>query len=154
MTKTFTEHAEARNQLARGEWLREFLTQAQSAPLSVEEQVVTIYIQIFGYIRGWTSLKVLGSVSEYITSNKPQFGEIVCSIKTFKIVCSTMTFTEEAETISKDAIIESIELCLLQEKQLAICFCVTGWRAWRFLALQPLSPYMHGYTYNEGNYIQ
>lgn len=37
------------NQLARGQRLRELLKQSQSAPLSVEEQVATIYTGVNGY---------------------------------------------------------------------------------------------------------
>jgi F-type H+-transporting ATPase subunit alpha len=98
------------NQLARGQRLRELLKQAQSAPLSVEEQVATIYTGVNGYLdilEVGQVKRFLIQLREYITTNKPQFGEIVRSTK---------TFTEQAETISKEAIKESIELFLLQEK--------------------------------------
>jgi F-type H+-transporting ATPase subunit alpha len=98
------------NQLARGQRLRELLKQAQSAPLSVEEQVATIYTGVNGYLdilEVGQVKRFLIQLREYVTTNKPQFGEIVRSTK---------TFTEQAETISKEAIKESIELFLLQEK--------------------------------------
>ncbi|XP_052735538.1 ATP synthase subunit alpha, chloroplastic-like [Vigna angularis] len=38
------------NQLARGQRLRELLKQSQSAPLTVEEQIVTIYTRMNGYL--------------------------------------------------------------------------------------------------------
>merc|ERR1712146_575224 len=40
------------NQLARGQRLRELLKQAQTAPLTIEEQVATIYAGINGYVDG------------------------------------------------------------------------------------------------------
>ncbi len=98
------------NQLARGQRLRELLKQAQSAPLSVEEQVATIYTGVNGYLdilEVGQVKRFLIQLREYVTTNKSQFGEIVRSTK---------TFTEQAETISKEAIKESIELFLLQEK--------------------------------------
>ncbi|KAL9419555.1 hypothetical protein AB3S75_037340 [Citrus x aurantiifolia] len=38
------------NQLARGQRLRELLKQAQAAPLTVEEQIMTIYTGTNGYL--------------------------------------------------------------------------------------------------------
>ncbi|KAL5791423.1 hypothetical protein ACOSP7_000017 [Xanthoceras sorbifolium] len=38
------------NQLARGQRLRELLKQSQSAPLTVEEQIITIYTGTNGYL--------------------------------------------------------------------------------------------------------
>ena len=49
-TKRFTEQAETQNQLSRGRRLCELLKQAQSAPLSVEGQVATVYTRIFRYL--------------------------------------------------------------------------------------------------------
>nr|YP_010981882.1 ATP synthase CF1 subunit alpha [Lygodium merrillii]UYS92533.1 ATP synthase CF1 subunit alpha [Lygodium merrillii] len=98
------------NQLARGQRLRELLKQSQSAPLSVEEQVATIYTGVNGYLDVAEVEQVkqfLVQLREYITTNKPQFG---------KIICSTKVLTEEAETLLKEAIKEYIELFLLQEK--------------------------------------
>jgi F-type H+-transporting ATPase subunit alpha len=40
------------NQLARGQRLRELLKQAQSSPLSLEDQVTTIYAGTNGYLDG------------------------------------------------------------------------------------------------------
>ncbi|KAK2973613.1 hypothetical protein RJ640_027523 [Escallonia rubra] len=63
------------NQLARGQRLRELLKQSQSAPLAVEEQIMTIYTGTNGYL---DSLEI------------GQFQEIISSTK---------TFTEEAEAL-------------------------------------------------------
>lgn len=98
------------NQLARGQRLRELLKQSQSAPLSVEEQVATIYTGVNGYLDLLDVEQVkrfLVQLREYVTTNKPQFGEIIRSTK---------MFTEQAEILLKEAIKESTELFLLQEK--------------------------------------
>ncbi|KAM6547282.1 hypothetical protein CsatB_018958 [Cannabis sativa] len=98
------------NQLARGQRLRELFKQSQSAPLSVEEQIITIYTGTNGYL---DSLEI-GQVREfllelqnYLKTNKPQFQEIISSTK---------TFTEEAEVLLKQAIQEQMERFLLQEQ--------------------------------------
>lgn len=98
------------NQLARGQRLRELLKQSQSAPLSVEEQVATIYTGVNGYL----DISEVGQVKrflvqlrEYVITNKPEFGEIIRSTK---------VFTEQAETLLKEAIKESTEIFTLQDK--------------------------------------
>lgn len=88
------------NQLARGVRLRELLKQAQSSPLVVSDQVAIIYTGINGYL---DSLQVenvksfLNGLREYINTTKPTFKEIILSTK---------TFTPEAESILKSAILE------------------------------------------------
>ncbi|KAJ6804657.1 ATP synthase CF1 alpha subunit [Iris pallida] len=98
------------NQLARGQRLRELLKQSQSDPLTVEEQTATIYTGANGYL----DLLGIGQVKKfliqlrnYLKNNKPQFQEILSSTK---------TFTEQAETLLKEAIQEQIELFLLEEQ--------------------------------------
>jgi F-type H+-transporting ATPase subunit alpha len=94
------------NQLARGQRLRELLKQAQSAPLSVEEQVATIFTGVNGFLDVLEVSQVkpfLIGLREYITTNKPQFLEIVRSTK---------TFTDEAQAILKTAIQEHTEIFL------------------------------------------
>ncbi len=94
------------NQLARGQRLRELLKQAQTAPLSVEQQVATIYTGINGYldkIEVDQVRKFLASLRNFIETNKPKFGEIIRSTK---------TFTEEAENILKEAIQEHTDAFL------------------------------------------
>nr|YP_009427197.1 ATP synthase CF1 alpha subunit [Onoclea sensibilis]ASU95889.1 ATP synthase CF1 alpha subunit [Onoclea sensibilis] len=98
------------NQLARGQRLRELLKQSQSAPLSVEEQVATIYTGVNGYLDVSEVEQVkrfLVQLREYVITNKPQFGEITRSTK---------VSTEQAETLLKEAIKESTEIFMLQEK--------------------------------------
>nr|YP_009911136.1 ATP synthase CF1 alpha subunit [Dryopteris crassirhizoma]QLD21344.1 ATP synthase CF1 alpha subunit [Dryopteris crassirhizoma] len=98
------------NQLARGQRLRELLKQSQSAPLSVEEQVATIYTGVNGYLdipEVEQVKRFLVQLREYVITNKPQFGEITRSTK---------VFTEQAETLLKEAIKESTEIFILQEK--------------------------------------
>lgn len=92
------------NQLARGQRLRELLKQAQSSPLSVEEQVATIYTGLNGYLDKIEVLKVrsfLSQLREYIQNNKPKFLEIVRSTK---------ALTDEAEAILIEAIKEHTEI--------------------------------------------
>nr|YP_010880770.1 ATP synthase CF1 alpha subunit [Asplenium pseudocapillipes]WHW95334.1 ATP synthase CF1 alpha subunit [Asplenium pseudocapillipes] len=98
------------NQLARGQRLRELLKQSQSAPLSVEEQVATIYTGVNGYLDVSEVEQVkrfLIQLREYVITNKPQFGEITRSTK---------VSTEQAETLLKEAIEDSTEIFLLQGK--------------------------------------
>lgn len=90
------------NQLARGQRLRELLKQSQSAPLTVEDQIMTIYTGTSGYL---DSLEI-GQVSQFLVelrihvkSTKPQFQ---------KIIISTKMFTEEAEALLTEAIQEQI----------------------------------------------
>ena len=97
------------NQLARGQRLRELLKQSQSAPLTVEEQIMTIYTGINGYL---DSLEI-GQVSKfllelriYFKTNKSQLQEIISYTK---------TFTDEAELFLKEAIQEQLERFLFQE---------------------------------------
>jgi len=96
------------NQLTRGQRLRELLKQSQLAPLTVEEQVATIYTGVNGYLDVLETgqvKKFLVQLREYLITNKPQFT---------KIVRSTKIFTEQAENILKEAIKEQTELFLLQ----------------------------------------
>nr|YP_009691085.1 ATP synthase CF1 alpha subunit [Tectaria panamensis]QEG57865.1 ATP synthase CF1 alpha subunit [Tectaria panamensis] len=98
------------NQLARGQRLCEPLKQSQSAPLPVEEQVATIYVGVNGYLDVPEVEQVkrfLVQLREYLIKNKPEFGEIIRSTK---------VFTEQAETLLKEAIKESTEISTLQEK--------------------------------------
>ena len=98
------------NQLARGQRLRELLKQSQSAPLTVEEQIMTIYTGTNGYLDSLEIgqvRKFLGELRTYLKTNKPQFQEIISSTK---------TFTEEAEALLKEAIQEQMERFLLQEQ--------------------------------------
>nr|AMN09150.1 CF1 alpha subunit of ATP synthase [Rotundella rotunda] len=88
------------NQLARGSRLREILKQPQNAPLSLEEQVASIYVGTSG---GLDSLEVsdvrafLVGLRAYLANSCPQYGEIIRK---------TLTFTPEAETILKKAIVD------------------------------------------------
>nr|YP_010700169.1 ATP synthase CF0 subunit alpha [Euglena agilis]WCH63314.1 ATP synthase CF0 subunit alpha [Euglena agilis] len=88
------------NQLARGARLRELLKQAQSSPLSVSDQVATIYTGINGYVDNIEIENVrnfLSGLRDYINTTKPNFKQIIDSTK---------TFTPEAETLLKGAILE------------------------------------------------
>lgn len=88
------------NQLARGQRLRELLKQPQAAPLSVTEQVVSIYTGINGYLDSVTVEDVkpfLVGLRDYVKTNKPRFADIIQTDK---------KMTEEAETLLKEAISE------------------------------------------------
>ncbi|XVF70086.1 hypothetical protein PTKIN_Ptkin11bG0133600 [Pterospermum kingtungense] len=98
------------NQLARGQRLHELLKQSQSAPLTVAEQISTIYTGTNGYLDSLEIgqvRKFLVELHTYLKTNKPQFQEIISSTK---------TFTEEAEMLLKDAIQEQMECFRLQEQ--------------------------------------
>nr|ANZ53638.1 ATP synthase CF1 alpha subunit [Gnetum gnemon] len=98
------------DQLSRGKRLRESLKQPQSTPLTVEEQIATIFTGTNGYLDRFDIREVkkfLDQLREYLTKKKPQFGEI---IRTTKI------FTEEAEALLREAIKEQTELFVVQQK--------------------------------------
>ena len=98
------------NQLARGQRLRELLKQPQAAPLSVEEQVATIYTGVNGYldvIEVAQVRKFLSELRQYIATNKTKFIEIIREKK---------ALTDEAQAILKEAIQEHTEAFLLQEE--------------------------------------
>ena len=86
------------NQLARGVRLRELLKQSQSAPLSVDQQVVTIYTGVKGYLDSLPVDQVrsfLVGLREYVQTNKPQIAASVIATKKFE---------PEAEAMLKEAI--------------------------------------------------
>lgn len=88
------------NQLARGARLRELLKQSQSSPLVVSDQVATIYTGINGYlddIEVEDVRKFLLGLREYINTAQPNFKQIIDTTK---------TFTQEAESILKNSILE------------------------------------------------
>nr|AUT83074.1 ATPase alpha subunit [Campanula patula] len=92
------------NQLARGRRLRELLKQSQSNPLAVEEQIMTIYTGINGFLDSLEIGQVnqfLDKLRKYLKEEKPKFQEIISSTK---------IFTEEAEDILKKAIQKQMEL--------------------------------------------
>jgi F-type H+-transporting ATPase subunit alpha len=98
------------NQLARGQRLRELLKQSQAAPLSVEEQVATIYTGVNGYLDVIEVPQVrrfLIELRQYIVTNKPKFLEIIREKK---------ALTDEALALLKGAIQEHTEAFLLQEE--------------------------------------
>ena len=98
------------NQLARRQELHELLKESQSTPLTVDEEIMTVYIETNGYIDSLEIgqvKKFLVELRTYIKTNKPQFEEIISS---------TQTFTSEAETLLKEAIQEQMEHFLLQDQ--------------------------------------
>ncbi|CAN1201649.1 ATP synthase subunit alpha, chloroplastic, partial [Linum perenne] len=98
------------NQLARGRRLRELLKQSQSSPLTVEEQIMTIFTGTNGYLDSLEIgqvRKFLEDLRKYIKNNKPQFREIISSTK---------TFTEEVKVLLKEVIQEQTERFLLQQQ--------------------------------------
>jgi F-type H+-transporting ATPase subunit alpha len=98
------------NQLARGRRLRELLKQSQAEPLTVEDQIMTIYTGTNGYLDSLEIAKVgkfLEDLRNSLKSKKPQFQEIISSTK---------TFTEEAETLLKEAIQEQVKSFIFEEE--------------------------------------
>jgi len=91
------------NQLARGQRLRELLKQAQTSPLSVSDQVASIYAGTNGYLDKIAVGQVrsfLVGLRQYLANSKPKYGEIISA---------TNTFTDEAQSILKKAIQEYTE---------------------------------------------
>ncbi|MBF2098458.1 MAG: F0F1 ATP synthase subunit alpha [Gloeomargaritaceae cyanobacterium C42_A2020_066] len=88
------------DQLARGQRLREMLKQPQYSPISVEEQVATIYTCTNGYVDDVPIPQVapfLAGLREYLRTRKPQYGELVRGEK---------KLGSEAEALLKAAIAE------------------------------------------------
>jgi len=91
------------NQLARGARLRELLKQPQSSPLSVADQVASIYVGTNGLLDSIAVADVRAFIAGfrgYLASNVPQYSEIVSS---------TNTFTAEAEALVKKAVADYTE---------------------------------------------
>jgi F-type H+-transporting ATPase subunit alpha len=87
-----------RNQLARGQRLREILKQAQNSPIPVEEQVAIIYTGINGFLDDIELAKVRPFVDNLRTTlrtSKPEYGNLVRTSK---------AFSKEAEEILKSCI--------------------------------------------------
>ena len=87
-------------QLARGVRLRELLKQAQSEPLSVSDQVATIYTGTNGYLDDIDPSKVRGYLNDlraYLATSKPKYAEIM----------KDNVLTPEAEELLKEAIAET-----------------------------------------------
>jgi F-type H+-transporting ATPase subunit alpha len=99
------------NQLARGQRLRELLKQPQSSPLSVEDQVSSIYAGTNGYLDKLPVDSVrafLVGLRQYLATNKPKYGEILRD---------TAALNSEAETLLKEAIQEYTEQFLATLKK-------------------------------------
>ena len=91
------------NQLARGQRLRELLKQAQASPLSVEDQVASIFSGTNGYLDKIPVDQVrsfLIGLRQFLGTKKSQYGEIIRS---------TNAFTEEAQALLKEAITDFSE---------------------------------------------
>ena len=89
-----------RNQLARGQRLREILKQPASSPLPVAEQVAIIYTGINGFLDEVPVDKVKTFITDLranLKNSKPKYAEIVRDTK---------AFNEEAEELVKAAIKE------------------------------------------------
>ena len=98
------------NLLARGRRLRELLKQSQSEPLTVEDQIATIYTGTNGYLDVLEIGQVRFFLEElriYLKNKKPRFQEIISSTK---------TFTEEAEALLKEAIQEKMKVFVVKEQ--------------------------------------
>lgn len=98
------------NQLARGQRLRELLKQAQSSPLSLEDQIASIYAGTNGYLDVLPADRVrsfLVGLRQYLATNKPKYGEIIRS---------TNALNDEAQTLLKEGIKEYTEEFLASSK--------------------------------------
>jgi len=100
------------NQLARGARLRELLKQPQSSPLSVADQVASIYVGTNGLLDTIAVADVRAFVAgfrDYLASSVPQYSEIVSS---------TNAFTAEAEALVKKAVADYTEEFKAQKNSL------------------------------------
>ena len=98
------------NQLARGQRLRELLKQPQTSPLSIEDQVASIYAGTNGYLDKIQVDQVrsfLVGLRQYLSNSKPKYGEIIRT---------TNVFNDEAQTLLKEAIKEYTEEFLAVSK--------------------------------------
>ena len=96
-------------QLARGTRLREILKQPQGSPLSVAEQVALVYTGIEGFLDDLELSDVkpyCASLLTFLKVSKPTYIELVET--------STL-FTDEAESLLKEAISESKDIFLKQK---------------------------------------
>lgn len=85
------------NQLARGQRLTEILKQAQNAPLSVAEQVASIYVGNKGYLDTLAVLEVrpfLVGLRSALATSYPKYNEIISS---------TNALNADAESILNEA---------------------------------------------------
>ncbi len=88
------------DQLARGQRLQELLKQPQNSPLSVPEQVASVYAGLNGYLDDIAVEKISSfaqGLRDYLKSNQPRYIEVVQSEK---------KLTDEAEALLKEAIAE------------------------------------------------
>ena len=91
------------NQLARGSRLREILKQPQCSPLSLEDQVASIYAGTNGFLDKLEVSQVrafLVGLRTYVANNYAKYNEIIQT---------TLTFNAEAESLLKKAIEEYLE---------------------------------------------
>ena len=98
------------NQLARGQRLRQLLKQAQAAPLSLEDQVASIYAGTNGYLDVIAVDQVrsfLVGLRQYLATNKAKYGEILRS---------TNALNDEAQSLLKEALKEYTEEFLATAK--------------------------------------
>ena len=92
--------AATQSQLARGQRLRQVLKQPQNSPLSVAEQVATVYAGLNGYLDDISveqTADFAAGLRDYLGTSKPKYGEIIASEK---------KLTDEAESLLKEAISE------------------------------------------------
>ena len=98
------------NQLARGQRLRELLKQAQASPLSLEDQVASIYAGTNGYLDKFQVEQVrpfLIGLRQFLAARKSEYGEILRS---------TNVFDDKAEKLLVEAITEYSEEFLASAK--------------------------------------
>ena len=98
------------NQLARGQRLRELLKQAQASPLSLEDQVASIYAGTNGYLDKFQVEQVrpfLIGLRQFLSARKPEYGEILRS---------TNVFDDKAEKLLIEAIADYSEEFLASSK--------------------------------------
>ncbi|MDJ1185693.1 F0F1 ATP synthase subunit alpha [Roseofilum casamattae] len=88
------------DQLARGQRLQELLKQPQNSPLSVPEQVASVYAGLNGYLDDIPVEKITAfaqGLRDYLKTSKPKYIELIQTEK---------KLTDESEGLLKEAITE------------------------------------------------
>ena len=93
--------AATQNQLARGQRLRELLKQPQSSPLSLADQVSSIYAGTNGYL----DRVPVDRVRDFLVSLR----SALATTKYVEILSSTNALTDEAQAILKEKLNECVE---------------------------------------------
>ncbi|NLJ79633.1 MAG: F0F1 ATP synthase subunit alpha, partial [Firmicutes bacterium] len=86
--------------LARGERMYEILKQEQFKPMPVEEQAISLYIAVNGYLDSIPTEEVVRFEAEFLDFCRKEHAQLLAEL------AAKQKFTEEIETNLKKAVIE------------------------------------------------